>query len=62
MNRRLFVAYLLDRKGVSVDDLLKNDFASAAIERELIAGQESMPSVQCIAFQLVALAISAAFP
>jgi len=33
----LFVAHLLDKKGISVSELLENDFDSRAIERELIA-------------------------
>jgi hypothetical protein len=39
----LLVAYLLDRKGASVDELLNMDFNSAAIERELMAGQGPVP-------------------
>jgi hypothetical protein len=42
----LLVAYLLDRKGVSVDDLLKRNLDCVAIERELMAGQGPTPSVQ----------------
>ncbi len=34
----LLVAHLLDEKGVSVSDLLEQDFDSDAIERELLAG------------------------
>ena len=36
----LFVAFLLDKKGVSVPNLLENDFRSDEIERELIVRQD----------------------
>ena len=36
----LFVAYLLDKKGISVPELLENDFRSDEIERELIVRQD----------------------
>jgi hypothetical protein len=35
----LLVAHLLEKKGVSVSELLENDFDSSAIEREMIAPQ-----------------------
>jgi hypothetical protein len=40
----LLVAYLLERKGVSPQELFEKDFDSSTIERELLAGQAPLPS------------------
>jgi hypothetical protein len=41
----LLVAYLLDRKGASPQDLLEKDFDSSTIEREMVTGQGPLPSL-----------------